>query len=156
MVNTTVPKNNTFHRNYPITMFGVVFHHPSGLTVHWGKGQWWFIHWCPFCNGSPSPGVSCWYVWQGIFRVPVVKIIQFSNKCGAAFAPTRVIVHFARYTSSCFRCRTLACSVFICTITASFAVFEAFLSEMVPALAFQASDWFSLDFLDVTVPITNG
>ena len=34
VVNTTVPKNNPFHWNYPITTFGVVFYHPSGLTVH--------------------------------------------------------------------------------------------------------------------------
>ena len=33
MVNTRVPKNNTFHCDYPITTFGVAFYHPSGLTV---------------------------------------------------------------------------------------------------------------------------
>ena len=33
IVNTTVPKSNIFHGNYPITTFGVVFYLPSGLTV---------------------------------------------------------------------------------------------------------------------------
>ena len=33
MVNTRVPKNNTFRCDYPITTFGVAFYHPSGLTV---------------------------------------------------------------------------------------------------------------------------
>ena len=32
VVNYTVPKNNTFRQFYSITMFGVVFYHPSGLT----------------------------------------------------------------------------------------------------------------------------
>ena len=31
VVNYTVPKNNTFRQFYSITMFGVVFYHPSGL-----------------------------------------------------------------------------------------------------------------------------
>ena len=32
VVNYTVPKNNTFRQFYSITMFEVVFYHPSGLT----------------------------------------------------------------------------------------------------------------------------
>ena len=38
VVNTMVPKNNTFHQFYHFTTFEVAFYHPPGLTV-WGLGH---------------------------------------------------------------------------------------------------------------------
>ena len=40
VVNYTVPKNNTFCQFYSITMFGVVFYHPSALTESQALEVW--------------------------------------------------------------------------------------------------------------------
>jgi len=109
-----------------------------------------------FRAGHPCPWFGGWDELKCVFGVATVAFFNFLEEDWALPAPAAVSIGFARDTCSSVGVGAVTGSVFLCAVAAFVGFRVAFVREVVPALALEASGWFFFDLVDVDPAATDG
>ncbi len=106
--------------------------------------------------GCPGPGFCSGYERQQVLWVSVVALVNFSEENWALPAPAGMPFHIAQDAVLALRLVALASPVFLCTVATCVLCRDAFVCEVIPPIALEASDWLFLDFLNVCPVVADG